>query len=908
MGAVYLARDRQLDRKVALKVLTRRSDADSSIRETRLLSEARALALVHHRNVIQVYQVDTSAEPTVIEMEYIDGPTLRTWQVGRGWREIVEAYAEAGDGLAALHRADLIHRDVKPDNLLRDCDGHVKVADLGLAVATSDEPAQGAASTEGTFAGTPAYMAPEVIAGSPADANSDLFGLAVSLFEALYGVLPFCGDTPEELVKAFRAGPAIPRDALPRPRWLRDALDRALGFNPARRHANVAAFTKVLRRGLDRRRRWLLGALLAATVTVLPAIAWLVKPPPLDPCADAGVPFTSIWNPAVRDSIQQRVARHTTPPLERSLGLLVATLDAQTGALADTRVRLCAAESHIDRADASRSAELDLNTQQHACLEHSRRNLAALVATLGVDNPLAPGFAEATEMIEALPTCDDRQRIAHWPLPAQNDDADAGFATALAEAGALEVAGRHDDAERLARRIADSSRENHPLRHAEALYRLGHILGQQHRNYAAYKTLDAARNAAFAVGQDELFCQAAAYQAKFIANVRLDAEASARELDLAEACIQRTGARSVLLHADLTEARGLLARTAGDPIAAIRWHTEALELRRGHLGDQHRDTIKSLHNLANALVDAGRPEEALQRFHEALQARERLLGPDHIDVADILTDLGRFLSLTASDQAPAVLERAATIYARTPEVHHAARARIHTMLASLLLGPVPTPEASLAAAAVHIQQADALLAEDQELGPIHPERAGLLHTQGLLALRQGDFGRARQAYSRATGLLRRHDPLSRDVLDSILMEVEPAYGLEDHASITQHTRSEGQALVEALRNQPVDTRGKLAWYIAESLIQQSAPSEAAIYLQIALDAYTELAAMSSVAELHWQLAQALAVTPDHADEARDHATASLAHYQATGDRPTTATISRWLKRLASTQRPNKSTP
>lgn len=230
------------------------------------------------------------------------------------------------------------------------------------------------------------------------------------------------------------------------------------------------------------------------------------------------------------------------------------------------------------------------------------------------------------------------------------------------------------------------------------------------------------------------------------------------------------------------------------------------------------------------------------------------------------------------------------------------------MLASLLLGPVPTPEASLAAAAVHLQQADALLAGDQELGPNHPERARLLHTQGLLALRQGDFGRARQTYARATGLLRRHDPLSRDVLDSILMEVEPAYGLGDHASITQHTRSEGQALVEALRSQSVDTRGKLAWYIAESLIQQAAPSEAAIYLQIALDAYTELAAMSSVAELHWQLAQALAVTPEHADEARDHATASLSHYQAIGDRPTTATISRWLKRLASPQRPNKSTP
>ena len=230
------------------------------------------------------------------------------------------------------------------------------------------------------------------------------------------------------------------------------------------------------------------------------------------------------------------------------------------------------------------------------------------------------------------------------------------------------------------------------------------------------------------------------------------------------------------------------------------------------------------------------------------------------------------------------------------------------MLAILLLDPVPAVEASLTAAGAHLQQAQALLLEDQELDPTHPERARLLQAQGRLALRQGDFLGSRRAYARATGLLRRHDPASREVLDNILMEVEPAYGLADHSSIVQHARSEGQALVDALRTDPAVDTGLIAWYIAESFVKQTSRSEAAVYFQTALDAYTALGAADMVAELHWQLAQSLAATPARADAARVHATASFAHHQAAGDRPKAATISRWLKRHASAQRPNQSTP
>lgn len=908
MGAVYLAKNRQLDRRVALKVLTRRSDADPSVREAQLVREARALATVHHRNVVQVHQVDTSAEPTVIEMEYIDGPTLRSWQVGRAWREVVEAYAGAGDGLAALHHANLIHRDVKPDNLLRGSDGHVKVADLGLAVTTPGAHSAKSAALHdiaagGSFAGTPDYMAPEMIAQSLADEASDQFGLAASLFEALYGVLPFRGDTPEDLATAFRAGrPSLPPDAPRRPRWLREALERALAFNPDRRYPTVAKFTEALRSGLGRRRRWLLGALLTAVFTVPPVVAWSAKPPPPDPCASAGEPFTSLWTPAARAHLEQQAV--APPQLARSLERLSSTLDGRITALADTRGRLCAAERSLDPYDPS-TVEFDLNARQHACLEHTRRNIAALVARLpDAGGPLAAGgYAEATLMVEALPACDNRQQFSQWPLPMPGRDHDADLAATLAHAAALEAAGQHDQAEQFARIVAESSRGQHPLRRAEALYRLGHILGRQRRTGAAITALDEARNLAFAMGYDELLCQAVAFQAKVSANVQLDAATSARELGLAEACLQRTGTRSLLLRADLLEARGLLALAAGDPNAAIRWHREALQLRQDDLGDEHLNTTKSLLNLANALTAAGQHAEARQRFHEALESRERMFGPDHVEVAHILFDLGNFLAAVDPGQAPPVLERAAAIYQRTPTALHAARAKIHLRLAIPHLESVPVPAPNLEAATMHIQQAHALLEEDQTLGPNHPTRASLLQAEGLLALRRGDFRNARQAYARATGLLRRHDPLSPEIVLSILMEIEPAYGLADYSSIAHHALNEGPALIAELK-----TRGMLAWYIGDSLIRQSMPEDAAPYLQIALDAYAEQSDAGSVAALRWALAQALVATPSRLEEARSHAVASLSYHQTAGDRASAATISRWLKRLASSPRPNQSKP
>lgn len=189
MGMVYSARDPQLQRQVAVK-LVRPEHASERSRE-RMLGEARALARVSHPNVISVYDVGEHDGELFLATELVDGETLGAWQVGRGTEAIVGAWVQVARGLAAAHAEGVVHRDVKPANALVGRDGRVRIGDFGIAVQlpTGEEASAGGASrAEGEstseVAGTPAYMAPEQADGV-VDARSDQFSVCVALVEAL---------------------------------------------------------------------------------------------------------------------------------------------------------------------------------------------------------------------------------------------------------------------------------------------------------------------------------------------------------------------------------------------------------------------------------------------------------------------------------------------------------------------------------------------------------------------------------------------------------------------------------------------------------------------------------------------------------------------------------------------------
>jgi tRNA A-37 threonylcarbamoyl transferase component Bud32/WD40 repeat protein len=244
VGVVYLARDRKLDREVAVKVqrISGNREADD-----RLLSEARALARLAHPNVVSVFEVRRVDGHLLVLMELVRGPTLREWLAGgdRKRAEIIATFAAAGAGLQAAHQAGVVHRDFKPENVIVGDDGRVRVVDFGMA-GEAGEREQG---------GTPAYMAPEQAAGDAVDARADQYAFCTALLEALSKRIPSPSETADAIAEI-------------RPGWLRDAIDRGLARDLRGRWPDMAALLAALRRP----RRWPIAAGAVAAVVALALI------------------------------------------------------------------------------------------------------------------------------------------------------------------------------------------------------------------------------------------------------------------------------------------------------------------------------------------------------------------------------------------------------------------------------------------------------------------------------------------------------------------------------------------------------------------------------------------------------------------------------------------------------------
>jgi hypothetical protein len=264
MGVVHAAIDTELDRRVAVKLLRPDGELGSQGRE-RLRREARTLARLSHPNVVTVFDIGTHGDHQFVAMELVDGGSLRTW-LARGPRtvnEIIDRLHEAGAGLAAAHAASVVHRDVKPDNILVGTDGRARITDFGLArsgVALGTHSDITSAMTHAVV-GTPAYMAPEQLAGRSADTRSDQWSFCATLYEAVAGVRPFPSRDLEARTDAIVHGKlAEPLAGRRVPGWLRRIVVRGLRANPDERWPSVKAVVDALARGRGRKRRALLAA------------------------------------------------------------------------------------------------------------------------------------------------------------------------------------------------------------------------------------------------------------------------------------------------------------------------------------------------------------------------------------------------------------------------------------------------------------------------------------------------------------------------------------------------------------------------------------------------------------------------------------------------------------------------
>jgi eukaryotic-like serine/threonine-protein kinase len=251
-GVVYRAIDTRLKRQVAVKVLA--EEVASARARRRFQREAQAASLLNHPHIVTVHDVGECWGRQYLVTELVDGGTLKQWtrQQTRSWRDTVELLVGVADGLAAAHAAGILHRDIKPDNILVARNGYAKLADFGLAKlhepADATETLQaGERTAAGVILGTIPYMSPEQAAGKSTDSRSDIFSFGVVLYEAVAGRRPFVGATDRELLRAIVHDPPAPLPAdLPVP--LSIAIEKAIEKDPAQRYQSTGEFVVDLRR------------------------------------------------------------------------------------------------------------------------------------------------------------------------------------------------------------------------------------------------------------------------------------------------------------------------------------------------------------------------------------------------------------------------------------------------------------------------------------------------------------------------------------------------------------------------------------------------------------------------------------------------------------------------------------
>ena len=247
MATVYLATDTRLDREVALKVMHADLARDADF-VGRFIGEAKSVARLSHPNIVGVYDQGADGEYLYLAMEYVPGQTLRALMRERGWLPWQEALAIIDPvlaGLAAAHQAGIVHRDVKPENVLITGDGRVKVVDFGLARAS----AAVSNTRAGVIIGSVAYIAPEQVTGTPSDARTDVYQAGIVLFEMLTGRQPFTGDTPLAVAYAHVNSdvPVVSSLVGGIPQGVDQLLYAATSRDPQQRPADAGAFLRVAR-------------------------------------------------------------------------------------------------------------------------------------------------------------------------------------------------------------------------------------------------------------------------------------------------------------------------------------------------------------------------------------------------------------------------------------------------------------------------------------------------------------------------------------------------------------------------------------------------------------------------------------------------------------------------------------
>lgn len=824
-GRVFVAWDPSVSREVALKVLRPERAMDAIARE-RLVREAAALAKLSHPNVVTVFDAGEADDTVFVAMEIVRGPSLRAFaqDATRSSAEVLAVLRAIGEGLATAHARGLLHRDIKPDNIIVG-DDRPRLVDFGLAAHDRDErathePVATHLTQTGALLGTPLYMAPETLDGAPATERSDLYSLAVTAYESLARRRPFDATS----LPALRA--QIARGAEPIPA-IAPALDRAiraaLAESPADRPASVRAWLASLEPAPPRARprgpTTALAALGLAAITLVGASAVIRRAATTPPnalvaqCPAGDEPLAPLRDSALQSRIRAAMTRGHPSAGARGSDALFAAIDrfAQRWTAAHRAACPPATTPSPDRWPASRGCLLEARDEALGVLrsfERADRDSALRATAVEQDLPSVDRCADGRALLARAPqpnsaAIDEARSLIAQAMGAVTQGhlesaqalaeravrvaSGAGWGPIEARARRLlarthRARGAFDDAEREARRsalLAESSRDDDGA--ARAWIERVRAMGAQGDWAETLRAIEQAEASVTRVGDRSLSASLELLRAMAASNLgRLDD--AERALDRAMQQTMEQGMdRSPVLSAQAN-----VARQRGRFEQSLRLHREALALDRARLGDDHPVLAAHAHNIAGVLRRLGRDAEAKAQYEQALAIERRWLGDRSLEAGLTKNSLGLLALETAQlDEAERWLTEARSIL----------EGRSEASLAALNL-------ALLAIARGRFEQAQTLAAwvearDRLALGPVHVRVARAAKVSALASVRS----RAPTSAATAMAALDRAEQALQGLSDAEATLVRDECALL-RASLEQRTRTPSRSTAERPSQSP----------------------------------------------------------------------------------------------------------
>ena len=769
MGLVLAAYDARLDRRVALKLVHSRESGrgGEGVAQIRMVREAQSMARLNHPHVVAVYDAGTLEDGSVfIAMEYVQGQTLRHWcqqTPPRPWREVLKAYLAAGRGLAAAHAAGLVHRDFKPDNVLVGEDGRVRVTDFGLARAGSTPGAAAQPLTAiptsalatsltlpGSVLGTPAYMAPELLQGQTANVRSDVYAFCASLYEALYGQVPFPLDSLASILRLLQEGkpPDPPADSQV-PAWVSRAVVQGLHPDPLQR---PDALEQVLRQLEDdpEVRRWTWqhrGGLVAAVALLVGLAAWAWVRQQGPGCESLEHRLEGVWDAPVKARVTQAMEGTGLPYAEDTAQRVARLLDGYSQAWVKQRIEVCQAAG-APQVAAQQPQSLAL--LREACLERRLSQLHALTGLLG-SGPDPELLTRAVQVVQALPPlgyCADAQALLAAVPPPEDPQVRARVEALQAQVEPLAVllsAGKYKEGLALSEQLLP---QVEPLGYAPLHARTLLLRAQLQEGAGDYKGSEATAWQAItaaARGGDTLLAARAWNLQLLLVGAR---QARPKEAELLEPMVETVVelANDEGTRADSLQARGRLLESVGKYAEAKERYERALAIREKLFGNSHLMVALALTDLGNVLRHLGQYADAKQQLERALAIQQDTVGPTHVTVAYALTGLGIvFKEMGQYEEAKARYERALRILEPALGPDHLKTANLIGQLGNVLMDLGRFEEAKA-------QHERSLAILEKALGPEHPDVSKMLASLGIALAGLGRYEDARLRFERALSI------------------------------------------------------------------------------------------------------------------------------------------------------------